>query len=161
RSPILLAAVGAVLVAGGLIGLSFLTHREIGWVIVMLALVGTGLGLGFPGLTTAALRTHGPTAARAAKTVAARDGGIILGLVLLTRVSVNQLNKPQNKAVPAATKAVLTAPMPAPLKFSLAPGLVTSYKHAAQSEIPNFDPTFARAAAHATPSERVALSALH
>jgi hypothetical protein len=160
-SPIALGAVGATLVAAGLIGLSFVTHRELGWVVLMLVLVGTGLGVAFPGLTTAALRSGGPAAARAGKTVAARDAGIVLGLLILTPIFVNQLHKAPNQALPTATSAVLTAPLPAGLKFSLAPGLVAAYKNASQSELPDFAPTFARASAHATPSERAALRDLH
>ena len=160
-SPIALGAIGATLVAAGLIGLSFVTHRELGWAIITLTLVGSGLGLAFPGLTTAALASVGPAAARAAKTVAARDAGIVLGLLVLTPVFVNQLNKAPNQALTAATSAVLTAPIPLGTKLSLAPGLVTDYKRASQSELPDFAPTFAHASAGATPSERTALNALH
>jgi MFS family permease len=160
-SPIALGAVGAALVAAGLIGLSFVTHRELDLVIIMLALVGAGLGLAFPGLTTAALRSGGPAAARAAKTVAARDAGIVLGLLVLTPVFVNQLNQAPNRALPAATQAVLTAPIPADHKVSLAPGLVAAYKNAPPSALPDFGPAFAHASAHATPSERAALRDLH
>ena len=149
-SPIALGAVGAALVAAGLIGLSFVTHRELGLVIITLALVGTGLGLAFPGLTTAALGSGGPAAARAAKTVAARDAGIVLGLLVLTPVFVNQLNNAPNQALPAATEAVLTAPSSG-LKLSLAPGLDAAYKTAPQSELPDFGPTFARASAPPPP----------
>ena len=159
--PIALGAVGAALVVAGLIGLSFATHRELGLVIITLALVGAGLGFAFPGLTTAALRSGGPAAARAAKTVAARDAGIVLGLLVLTPVFVNQLHKAPKQALPTATKAVLIAPLSSDLKFSLAPGLVAAYKNAPQSELPDFGPTFARARAHATPSERAALRDLH
>ena len=156
-SPIALGALGAALVAAGLIGLSFVTHRELGLVIIMLALVGTGLGLAFPGLTTAALRSGGPAAARAAKTVAARDAGIVLGLLVLTPVFVNQLNTAPQKALPTATGAVLTAPIPTSLKLSLAPSLEAAYKNSSQAELPDFGPTFARASAHATPAERAGL----
>ena len=138
-----------------------MTHRELGLVIVTLALVGTGLGFAFPGLTTAALASGGPAAARAAKTVAARDAGIVLGLLILTPVFVNQLNSAPNQALPAATEAVLTAPLPSGLKLSLAPGLEAAYKNAPQSELPDFGPTFARADAHATPAYRAALRDLH
>jgi predicted MFS family arabinose efflux permease len=161
RSPMWLGAVGAALVAAGLLGLSLVTHRELGWVIVMLALVGTGLGLAFPGLTTAALASAGPAAARAAKTVAARDAGIVLGLLILTPVFVHQLNKAPNHALPTAAKAVLTAPIPTNVKASLVPGLLADYKNAPQSQLPDFGSTFARASAHATPAERVALNDLH
>jgi len=160
-SPITLGAVGALLVAVGLIGLSFVTHRELGLVIITLALVGTGLGLAFPGLTTAALRSGGPAAARAAKTVAARDAGIVLGLLVLTPIFVNQLNNAPNQALPAATEAVLTAPIPSDLKLSLAPGLVAAYKNAPQSDLPDFGPTFERASAHATHAESAVLRHLH
>lgn len=60
RSPLWLGTLGAALVAAGLFGLSFVTHRELGWVIITLALVGVGLGLAFPGLTRAALRVPAP-----------------------------------------------------------------------------------------------------
>lgn len=160
-SPIALGALGATLVAAGLLGLSFVTHRELGWVLIALALVGAGLGLAFPGLTTAALRTPGPAAARAAKTVAARDAGIVLGLLILTPVFVNQLNTAPGKAVPVATKAVLSAPLPLGLKISLAGGLTADYTNAPQSQLPNFGPTFVNASANATPSQRAALADLH
>ncbi len=161
RSPVMFAAVGAALVAGGLIALSFVTHRELGWVVIALALVGTGLGLSLPGLTTAALGTAGPMAARAAKTVTARDAGIVLGLLILTPVFVNQLHKAPAQALPAATNALFTAPLPAELKISLGAGLLADYKNAPPSELPDFDPTFARADTRASPSEREALAALH
>jgi predicted MFS family arabinose efflux permease len=160
-SPITLAALGAALVAAGLIGLSFVTHRALGLVIITLGLVGTGLGLAFPGLTTAALRSGGPAAARAAKTVAARDAGIVLGLLVLTPIFVTQLHQAPNQALPAATKAVLTASLASDLKFALAPGLVAAYKNAPESELPDFGPTFAQVRAHATPSQRTALRDLH
>jgi MFS family permease len=161
HSPIALGALGAALVVAGLIGLSLATHRELGLVIVALALVGTGLGLAFPGLTTAALHSGGPPSARAAKTVAARDAGIVLGLLVLTPIFVSQLNKAPDQALPAATGAVLTAPIPAEVKVSLAPGLVAAYRNAPQSELPDFGPAFARASAHATPAQRAALRNLH
>jgi MFS family permease len=161
RSPIALGIVGAALVALGLIGMSFVTHRELGLVLIALALVGTGLGLAFPGLTTAALRSGGPAAARAAKTVVARDAGIALGLLVLTPVFVNQLNKAPDQAQPAAAEEVLTAPLPADLKLSLASGLTAASKNAPQSELPDFGPPFARASAHATPAQRAGLRHLH
>ena len=152
HSLIVSAAVGAALVAVGLVGLSLLTHRQVGGVIVMLALVGTGLGLAFPPLTAAALRSGGPASARAAKTVAARDAGIVVGLLILTPIFVHQLNRAPDQALPAATTAVLTAPIPDSLKSSLAPGLLADYRRTPQGQVPDFGPTFAQAGAHATRS---------
>ena len=80
--PEALGAVGALLVAGGLFLLSELTHKELGLVVLALALCGAGLGLGFPGLTTICAtrrRTgnrprcgHGRRARRRARARAAR-----------------------------------------------------------------------------------------
>jgi hypothetical protein len=93
--------------------------------------------------------------------VAARDAGIVLGLLVLTPIFVNQLNKAPNQALPAATRAVLIAPIPADLKLSLAPGLVAAYRNAPQSELPDFGPAFARASARAPSSHGAALRDLH
>jgi MFS family permease len=161
RSPIAAGAAGAALVAAGLVGLSLLTHGQFGWVVVMLALVGTGLGLAFPPLTAAALHGGGPATARAAKTVAARDAGIIVGLLVLTPIFVNQLDKASDQALPAGTTAVLSAPIPDSLKSSLAPGLLADYRRTPEGELPDFGPTFARVSIHATRQQRAALSDLH
>lgn len=160
RSQILLAAVGSIALAVGLVILGSVTHKQLGIVLPALVLCGLGLGLAFPGLTVAALRTSGPVAARAAKTTAARDGGILIGLLILTPVFVHQLNTAPNKAIGTATKTVLTAPLPLTIKIGLAPGLIHDYKIAPQSELPNFAPTFAAVSAFATPAERVALNNL-
>jgi MFS family permease len=159
-SPVVLGVVGAALVAAGLVGLSLVSHREIAPVVITLALVGTGLGLAFPGLTTAALSGSGPPAARAAWTVIARDAGVFLGLVVLTPVFVNQLTTAPNKAFPQAERVVLGAPLPAGMKLALAPGLIHAYKIAPQSELPNFHPVFVKAAAVATPAQRVVLASM-
>lgn len=161
RSPVGLAAAGSIALAAGLLILGSVTHKQLGIVLPALALCGLGLGLAFPGLTIAALRTSGPVAARAAKTVAARDGGILLGLLILTPVFVHQLSTAPNKAIGTATKTVLSAPLPLTIKLGMAPGLIHDYKIAPQSELPNFAPTFAAVSAFATPSERLALNNLH
>lgn len=161
RSPLALAALGATLVAFGLFGASLATHREVGWITVTLATVGAGLGLALPSLTTVALGGAGPTAARAAKTVAARDGGIVLGLLILTPVFVHQLDQAPPQALSAATIAVLATPIPPSLDASLVPGLLADYRNTPQGELPDLSPTFARASRHATHPGRVALASLH
>lgn len=152
---------GAALVAGGLFGLSFVTHRELVWVLIMLALVGSGLGLSFPGFTTAALRTRGLPGARAAKTVSARDAGIVLGLLILTPVFVHQLQVDPQTAEPEGVNAVLGAPLPISLKQELAPALYADYKSTPSSQLPDFTSIFERVGVHATPRQRVELRALH
>ena len=154
------AAVGAIVLAAGLALLALISHRELVAAVIALGLCGAGLGLAFPSLTTAALETHGPLVARAARTVAAREGGLVLGLVLLTPIFVNQLGGAQGRATPPITKAVIEAPVSLATKFELGAGLVSASAKAPQSQLPDFGPPFARAAAGASASTRLTLAAL-
>jgi predicted MFS family arabinose efflux permease len=160
RSPMLLGAAGAVLVALGLLLLGLITHQELGLVVLALALCGTGLGLGFPGLTTAALRSRGVVVARAARTIAARDAGLVLGLLLLTPVFVNQLNTVPNKATQQAAGYVVAAPLPLSMKGELAIRLEAAVAAAPVSRPPDIAPVFAKVGATATASQRVELAVL-
>ncbi|HEY2769500.1 MAG TPA: MFS transporter, partial [Solirubrobacteraceae bacterium] len=98
RSSFLLGAAGAVLLAAGLFVLAGLSHREIAPVVGALALCGAGLGLGFHGLTSAALAGPETATVRAARTIAARDAGLVLGLLVLTPVFVGELNAAPQRA---------------------------------------------------------------
>jgi MFS family permease len=159
--PLALGAAGSVLLALGLFALSRLDHRELGWVVVALALCGTGLGLGFPGLTAAALRSGGSATARAARTVAARDAGLVLGLLVLAPVFVGQLNAAPGVATREAAGVVILAPLPLATKEALAPELQQAAASAPQSRPPDLSPVFHKAAATASPADRVHLAALH
>jgi predicted MFS family arabinose efflux permease len=160
RSPLLLGALGATLVGVGLVILSLVTHKALGIVVVALALCGAGLGLGFPGLTAAALRSRGVLASRAAKTVAARDAGLVLGLLLLTPVFVNQLNAAPAQATRTAAGYVLIAPIPLTMKTELAARLASAVASAPLSSPPDIAPAFDKVSASATPSEKATLATL-
>ena len=160
RSPVALGAAGAVLIALGLGCLSLVPHRELGFVVLALALCGAGLGLGFPGLTVAALRSGGPRSARAAKTIAARDAGLVLGLLVLTPVFVGQLNAVSGSATAQVTAEVIDAPLPTALKLQLAPGLEAAANNAPQSRPPDISPVFRQISVHATASEKLQLAVL-
>ena len=159
-SPIALGAVGAALVAAGLLVLSLITHRELGLVVLALALCGTGLGAGFPGLTSAALQSAGSASARAAKTVAARDAGLVLGLLVLTPIFVNQLNDASNRATRQAAGVVLFSPLPIATKIELAQTLPAAVNGAPQSRPPDLAPVFKQVSAEATAPEQVQLAQL-
>ncbi len=160
RPPLVLGAVGATLVGVGLVILSLVTHKALGIVVLALALCGAGLGLGFPGLTTAALRSRGVLAARAAKTVAARDAGLVLGLLLLTPVFVNQLNAAPDQATKAAAGYVLIAPIPFTMKTELGARLASAVASAPLSSPPDIAPAFDEVSASATPSQKATLAGL-
>jgi MFS family permease len=161
RSPELGGAAGAVILAAGLLGLSTLSHRELAPAVIMLALCGIGLGLAFPALTRRALDSHGSPVARAARTVAAREGGLVLGLVLLTPILVNQLNTAPQKAIPKITTTIIAGPGSLVQKVQLGAGLVSAESHAAQSQLPDIAPAFASVEAGADPATRRQFVAVH
>ena len=160
RPQRLVAAFGAVLVALGLLGTSLVTHREVAWLIVMLAMVGAGIGFAFPSLTGIALSGAGPLPARTAKTVAARDGGIVLGLLILTPIFVHQLDRAPPQVLSAASAALLATPISSHVEASLVPALLTAYRSTPEGELPNFAPPFARARIHSNSKQRVVLKRL-
>jgi MFS family permease len=143
RPPEIGGAAGAVVLAAGLFGLSLISHRELLLAVLMLALCGLGLGLAFPALTRRALDTRGSLVARAARTVAAREGGLVLGLVLLTPILVGQLNSAPRHAVPAITRTIITGPGSLVQKVRLGAGLIAAESHAPQSQLPDLNPAFA------------------
>ncbi len=160
HAPIALGASGALLVALGLVCLALVSQREPGWVVLALALCGTGLGLAFPGLTTTALESTGSAIARAARTVAARDAGLVLGLLVLTPVFVDGLDAAPGRAVPDVAGALLTAPIPAATKAQLVPALTAAYANAPESRPPDIGPAFARVSEQAGAPERLQLTLL-
>jgi MFS family permease len=160
RSTPLLGATGAIALAVGLTGLALVTHRQLGWVIIALCLCGSGLGMAFPALTRAALSGRGKPVARAARTVAARDAGLVLGLLVLTPVFVHELNVAPKRAIAPIAKDVFSAPMPANVKFQLAAGLLAANASAPQSKLPDIGPVFAHLSAQANTSTRTQLASL-
>jgi MFS family permease len=160
RSPIALGAIGAVTLAAGLTALALVSHRQLSWVILALAACGTGLGMAFPALTEAALKSPGSRVARAARTVAARDAGLVLGLLILTPVFVDELNAARKRAIPPIAGAVLAAPVPTELKAQLAGGLLAADANAPQSRLPDIGPSFAQVAAQASAPTRAQLALL-
>jgi predicted MFS family arabinose efflux permease len=167
RSAALLGAAGAIMLVVGLLILGQLPHRELGWVVLALLLCGGGIGLAFPGLTAVALETGGTTAARAAKTVAARDAGLVVGLLILVPIFSNQITA-VNKLTdnlssgPAhqAIAAIGTAPLPTATKTLLFVDLLNAVKHSGTADVPRVDPIFARISATAAPADRATLASL-
>lgn len=162
RSAILLGGAGAVLLAAGLVLLSLVHHRALGWVVIALALCGAGIGLAFPGLTTVALESGGSASARAAKTVAARDAGLVLGLLILTPIFAGNIAGISKDKAPVTQveAALIRAPLPAPTKLRLAVGLLAAYKTAGKADVPRVDPVFNRVRAGAPPDQQPALRQL-
>jgi MFS family permease len=152
---------GAFVLALGLVALALISHRTLVPAVLALGLCGVGLGLAFPALTRVALSTRGTPVARAARTVAAREGGLVLGLVLLTPVLVSQLNDAPARATPPIFQAVLFAPqLSVAQKLALGAGLQAASTQAPESQLPDIGPAFARVAAGTSPAAHAELTAL-
>lgn len=151
---------GALVLALGLVGLTLVSHRILAAAVVALGLCGVGLGLAFPALTRVALGTPGRPVARAARTVAAREGGLVLGLVLLTPILVNQLNAAPARATPPILRAIIGAPLSLASKVQLGAGLQAASAATPESRLPDLGPSFARAASGADAATRGRLVAL-
>jgi MFS family permease len=160
RQSLLLTGGGAVILASGLAGLALVSHRQLDWVVVALALCGTGLGLTVPVLTRAALRRPGHLMRRAVRTVAAHDAGLVLGLLILTPVFVHSLNTAPRRVVRPIAEAVLTAPIPILLKLQIGVGLIAADRHSSPGRLPDIGPPFARAAQFASGGTAAHLAAL-
>ena len=152
RSPIALGSAGAILLAVGLLGISLLDYRQLGWVILALALCGAGIGLAFTTLSDSALTGEGPATSRAGITVAARDAGLIVGLLVLTPIFVNDLDKAPGRAVPQVAIAIYGSPLPKERKDDLADELFKAYAGTPQGRLPDLDTAFANVA-RADPSQ--------
>lgn len=152
---------GALVLAVGLGALALISHRMLVPAVLALGLCGIGLGLAFPALTRVALSTRGTPVARAARTVAAREGGLVLGLVLLTPILVSQLANSTKRATPPIVQAIIPAPnLSLPQKVKLGGGLIAAAAKAPESELPKLGPAFTSAAVGASPAGRAELVAL-
>ena len=160
RSAAVTGRLGAVVLAAGLAGLALISHRLLLPAGLALAVCGVGLGLAFPTLTRAALATDGSALTRAARTVAAREGGLVLGLVLLTPIFVSQLNAAPAQATAPITQAVILAPISLADKLRLGSGLQQAAAHAPESQLPDVTPAFAQVAAGADARTLRALAVL-
>ncbi len=160
RSGLRFGAAGAGALAVGLVVLGSVTHKQVAVAVVALVLCGLGLGLAFPSLTTAALRGAGRPLSRVARTIAARDAGLVIGLLVLTPVFVNRLNAAQTTAIAPITKAVLSAPVSQVQQVELGAGLLAANRDAPQSQLPDIGPAFTNVERASAPPQRATLAHL-
>ena len=160
RSAIATGIAGALLLAAGLVVIALVTHRQVGAVTAALALCGAGLGLAFTTLTAAAMRGPGTALARAGRTVAARDAGLVVGLLVLTPIFVHDLDEAPGKAIPSVAATVIGAPLNGPTKAALAGGLLKVYKETPQGQLPDLDPAFDPLRARSDPETAAQLTAV-
>jgi MFS family permease len=141
--PRLAAAVGSLAVAGGLVILATATNKAIGLCLAALALSGAGLGVAFAALTEEALSTGPTMLARVANTIAARDLGLVIGLLVLTPIFVHQLGEVQHDAKPQVTHVIKSSGLSTPGQLALSISLQHAVDSAPASELPDIPRAFA------------------
>lgn len=135
------AVAGSILIAGGLTGLALLPGSELVWTIAPQVLVGFGLGLSLDSLTAAALRDRIPRALHGGWTIAARHGGVVLGLAILTPIFTADLRHAETPAKEAIARVVLDAPLAASTKIDVAERLGRRLV-AERGRVPDLRPAF-------------------
>jgi MFS family permease len=104
-------AVGAVLVAGGLGALGLMPGAEIGWTVVPQVFIGLGLGLALGPVTEAALHGREPLVRHGGWALAARHGGVVAALAILTPLFTADLTDQERRAKEAVLAHVLDSPL--------------------------------------------------
>lgn len=157
--PTLAAAGGAVAVAVGVGLLALPVNRAVFVCVIALALSGIGLGVSFAALTEEALSTGPTMLARVANTIAARDLGLVVGLLALTPIFVGQIGGLKDKAEPPLLNAVIASGLPRAVDLELASGLLKVANSAPQSQLPDISAPF-EAVERSNPSSAATLRAL-
>ena len=135
------AATGAIAVAGGLAALGLLPGAHVAWTITPQLLIGFGLGLTLTELTEGALAGAGPVRPRAAASIAARHGGVVVGLALLTPLFTADLDDQGVAAQRAGSALLLDARLRPAVKIELGERLAERVERA-DGRLPNLRPAF-------------------
>ena len=141
ESPGARAGSGMILIAGGLAGLALLPDAAVALTFAPQALVGAGLALALSALTEAALEGRSPQAIHGGWTIAARHGGVVVGLLLLTPVFTADLETERAQAERAGTAALLDSRLPPPRIFDLAERIATRIEQEGE-KVPIIAPAF-------------------
>jgi MFS family permease len=132
---------GAILIAGGLVGLALLPKASVAATVPPQLLAGAGLALSLSALTEAALEGRSPQAIHGGWTIAARHAGVVLSLLLLTPVFTADLREQRSAAEQAGTAALLDAAIAPLLKIEIA-GRIADTLDDERGRVPVIDPAF-------------------
>ena len=113
-------ASGVILIAGGLAALGWLPRAGAAWTVPPQLAIGAGLGLALSALTERALAGRSAQAVHGGWTIAARHAGVVVGLLLLTPIFTNGLERNEDDALAAGTSAVLDSRIPPLEKLTVA-----------------------------------------
>jgi MFS family permease len=133
---------GVVLVAGGLAALAFLPHAGWAWTVPPQMLVGAGVALALAALSERALEGHAEQAVHGGWTLAARHGGVVLGLLLLAPVLTSALDDNRDDALNAGAAAVIDSNIPPLDKLRVAQDVLAEVEASGARELPDVEAVF-------------------
>lgn len=136
-----LAVAGAIGIAGGLAALAVIPGASAELTVAPQILIGAGLALALPVLTSAALGGRDPEGARAAETLAARHAGIVAGILVLTPILSLQLDAQHDAGRDAGTALVLDAALSPSTKVEIS-SAVGERIDVADGRLPDLAPAF-------------------
>jgi MFS family permease len=151
------AAAGAILVSGGLGGLGLLPKAEVVLTLPPQVLVGIGLALVLSALTETALGGRSSQAIHGGWTIAARHGGVVIGLLALTPIFTADIAHQRHDAIEAGTAVVLDSKVSPLIKIELAQR-IEARMEAQRGKVPTIGPAFEPLPSE--PSERAAVLGL-
>lgn len=149
------AIAGSILIGGGLACLGLLPDANPVWTVPAQILIGFGLGLTVDALTQSALRDRVPRAIHGGWTIAARHGGIVVGLLILTPIFTADLRDARVPAQEAIAAQVIDSDLPATSKLKLAEGLGEQLD-AEEGQVPDLSSAFETAQLPASQSAQAA-----
>jgi MFS family permease len=135
-TPLLRAACGLILAAGGLAALGVLPHAGWPWTLPPQLLIGAGLGLTIVALTDQALAGRSPQAVHGGWTIASRHAGVVLGLLLMTPLFTGALDRNTTEAERASAAIVLDSTLPPREKIGIAQDALRAV-HGAHGQLPD------------------------
>jgi MFS family permease len=140
---------GALLLAGGLVGLALLPATSVVIVVVALALCGAGMGLSVPVLTGRAVTPDEGLVHDGTVTIGARHVGLVLALVLVAPVLSHDLQTGARNALLGGTKVLLNADIPIRQEVPIVLDLRTVLERTPRGAVPDLAQPFnQRGAAH-------------
>jgi MFS family permease len=152
-APRVVAGVGgALLLAGGLVGLALLPGEEPVLAGIALALCGVGFDLVGEVLGPAAVPADGPAVRAATVSVGARHAGLVLGLVVIAPVLATSLEAGAERATLGATRSMLEADLELREKLPVTWALRTAIDEAPRGQVPDLAEVFDERGADSNPA---------
>jgi MFS family permease len=133
---------GALVLAGGLVGLAFLPGERPVLAGIALALCGVGFDLVGDALGPAAIPPDAPAVRAATVSVGARHAGLVLGLVVIAPVLATSLEAGVDRATLGATRSMLEAELELRDKLPVAWALRTAIEEAPRGQVPDLEAVF-------------------